>query len=127
MQVHPVADAFTQQMSFGLMAATSCVFGWFALDTERFIRFWLLKPPYKPRTVLVFRVLFIIWSLGGIYDAINLLLRMDEPSRHWFPLIKYSTLWSVIWWLMVNLVEWTNRRRRRNIDPSVPPHSGNIE
>lgn len=117
----PNPDPFTQQMSFAACVGAAFVFGWFARIPERFIRFWILKPPYKPRTVLIFRILFIAWSGSGAYGAINGLVRMDRTARDWSALLKYSIVWIVVWWLMVKFVELINQRRHRDVRSAPPP------
>ena len=74
------------------------------------MKFWV-KPPYKHRTIIIFRVLFAIWFLGAVQWLAQNLLRTSRPTRAYAEALGLGLAWSAAIWEMVNLVEWMNRKR----------------
>jgi hypothetical protein len=97
-------------MSLGFGLAMVLWALWWNLDYLRFMRFWV-KPPYKPRTVIIFRVLFALCLVGAIVGLFENALRKSRPAQTYIEAIGIGLAWSLAIWIMVNVVEWMNRKR----------------
>lgn len=69
-EVDPVLD----RMMLGFAVAVVFMTGWWNLQPQRFMRFWL-RPPYKPLTVVLFRLFFGANLIGAIYYLIAQITR----------------------------------------------------
>ena len=84
---------------------------WWNLDYLRFMKFWV-KPPYKHRTVIIFRILFALCFLSAVRWFVGNLLRSSRPPRAYVEALAVGIAWCFAIWAMVNMVEWVNRKRQ---------------
>jgi len=103
----PNLDKMTLGFGFAVVLWTL----WWNIDYLRFMKFWL-KPLYKQSTVVIFRVLFALWFLGAARWFFENLIRTTRPARVYAEALGVGIAWSLAILLMVNLVEWMNRKRQ---------------
>jgi len=70
-------DQVLDRMTLGFGVAVVFMTVWWNLQPLRFIRFWL-KPPYKRRTVILFRLFFAANLVGAIRYLIEALNRQQR-------------------------------------------------
>ena len=101
----PVLDRMTVAFAIALMFMTA----WWNLQPVRFIRFWL-KPPYKPRTVILFRFFFGANLVGAIRYFIAVVNRHQRVISEYGWIAGIAVAWIAVIWAMTTVVLRVARR-----------------
>src|SRR5689334_7724640 len=64
-------DPQLDRMTLGFAIAALFMTAWWNLQPRRFMKFWL-KPPYKPFTVILFRLFFAVNVIGAVWYIFDL-------------------------------------------------------
>ena len=79
------------------------------LTATRFMRFWL-KPPYRSRTVLLFRVFFAMNLVGAIWYLIGQMNHHQRPMSEYRAAAEIGAAMIAVIWVMVTTMLWLARR-----------------
>lgn len=107
-----MSDPFSEKMSLGLAVCGIAIFVWASLDYNRFIKFWMCKPaPYTRRVSIAFRLFFLACVLGGIWHLASTMATFGRSAMFYLSALPFAAAWFVVFFLMLHLVEWMNRKR----------------
>jgi hypothetical protein len=110
-----MTDITFGKMRTGFEVFAIGVFVWASIDYNRFIKFWMLRPaPYTRRVRLIFRLFFAACVLGGIWQIAEDVAKSGRPVVFYVTALPFTIAWSVVFFCMLNFVEWLNRKRRAN-------------
>jgi hypothetical protein len=103
-------DPVLDRMTLGFAVAALFVVAWWNLQPQRFMRFWL-KPPYKPRTVILFRVFFAVNLIGAIWNIIGQMNRHQRPMSEYRAAAEIAAAMIAVIWVMVTVMLWLAGRQ----------------
>jgi hypothetical protein len=109
-------DPMLDRMALGFAVAAVFMTGWWNLQPQRFMRFWL-KPPYKPRTVILFRLFFAANIIGAIWYLIGQVKRHQRPMSEYRTAAEIAAAWIAVMWAMVTVMLWFARRQDQSKTP----------
>jgi hypothetical protein len=100
-------------MSIGFAVNGIAIFVWASIDYNRFIKFWMLKPaPYTQRITIVFRLFFLACVVGGVWHLADFHLGSGRPFTFYLSVLSIVAVWFVVFFLLLHVVEWMNRKWR---------------
>jgi hypothetical protein len=105
-------DPMLDRMTLGFAVAVVFMTGWWNLQPQRFIRLWL-KPPYKPRTVILFRLFFAANIIGAIRYLIEQVNRHQRPMSEYRAAAEIAAAWIAAMWVMFTAALWFARRQSK--------------
>jgi hypothetical protein len=103
-------DPVLDRVNLGFAVAALFMVAWWNLKPQRFMRFWL-KPPYKPRTVVQFRLFFAADLVGAIWYLIGQLNRHQRPMSQYRAGAGIAAAMIAVIWVMVTVMLWLARRQ----------------
>lgn len=103
-------DPFLNQMNLGFAIAAVFMAGWWNIQPQRFMRFWM-KPPYKPLIAKLCKLFFAANLIGAIWYTAGLLIRYKGQQAGYGAVAKIAAGWIVVIWIMVTLVERMARKQ----------------
>jgi hypothetical protein len=108
-----MSDPTIEKISIGLVVCGIAIFVWASIDYNRFIKFWMVRPsPYTQRVRLLFRFFFLACIVGGVWQLIDAVSATGRPAIFYLNVLPFAMAWFVVFFLMLHLVEWMNRKRR---------------
>jgi hypothetical protein len=102
-------DPVIDRMNLGFAVASLFMVGWWNLQPQRFMRFWL-KPPYKPRTVFLFRAFFAANLIGAIWYLVGLMIHHQRPISEYRAAAGIAAIMFAVIWGMFTAMLWFSRR-----------------
>jgi hypothetical protein len=96
-------------MTLGFALAALFMVAWWNLQPQRFMRFWL-KPPYKPRTVVLFRAFFAANLIGAVWYLIGLTVRHQRPISEYRAALGVAAIMIAVISVMVTAMSRLGRR-----------------
>lgn len=102
-------DPLLDRTNLGFAVATLFMVTWWNLQPQRFMRFWL-KPPYRSRTVLLFRVFFAMNLVGAIWYLIGQMNHHQRPMSEYRAAAEIGAAMIAVIWVMVTTMLWLARR-----------------
>jgi len=102
-------DPVTDRLNLGFTISAVFMTAWWNLQPKRFMKFWL-KPPYKPLTIVLFRVFFAANVLGALSYSIGLVRHRHREWSEYGTVAETAVIAMVVIFLMVNAAEWMNRK-----------------
>jgi len=108
-------DPVLDRMTLGFAAAAVFLTAWWNLQPQRFMRFWL-KPPYKPLTVVLFRLFFAANLIGAVSYLVGQVNRHQRSTSQYLAAAEIAAAWISVIWVMVTVMLWLARRRDQNGD-----------
>jgi hypothetical protein len=106
-------DPVLDRMTLGFAAAAVFLTAWWNVQPRRFMRFWV-KPPYKPLTVVLFRLFFAANLVGAISYLVGQVNRHQRSTSQYFAAAEIAAAWISVIWAMVTVMLWLARRRDRS-------------
>jgi hypothetical protein len=103
-------DPVIDRMTLGFAAAAVFLTVWWNLQPQRFMRFWL-KPPYKPLTVILFRIFFAANLIGAVSYLIGQVNRQQRSTSQYLAAAEIAAAWITVIWVMITVMLWFARRR----------------
>jgi uncharacterized membrane protein len=94
-------------LGFGFAALVVTL--WWNLDYRRFMKYWV-RPPYKSRTIIIFRVLFAVWFLGAASWFLQNLVRTSLSRREYAEMVGAGLAWFLLFWAMETIVARVGRK-----------------
>ena len=96
------------------------VFLWASIDYNRFIKLWIHKPaPYTRQVKFVFRAFFLACVGGGLWGVAEDIARSEKRATFYLAAIPFTGAWFVVFYFMLRMVEWMNRKREINSNHST--------
>ena len=83
---------------------------WWNVQYLRFMRFWI-EPPYKPWTVLIFRVFFALCFGGALFSSVQDIMHTQRSQVRPFETLKFCLGWGLAMVALVYLAEAIKRKR----------------
>lgn len=102
----PGLDRMTLGFSVAMVFMTAC----WNLQPLRFIRFWL-KPPYKPTTVILFKVFFAANLIGAIRYLVGQINRHQRTFSEYQAAAGIAGAWIAVVWVAFTVALWFAHRR----------------
>ena len=109
-------DPMLDRMILGFAVAAVFMTARWNLQPQRFMRLWL-KPPYKPRTVILFRLFFAANIIGAIWYLIGQVNRHQRPMSEYRAAAEVAAAWIAVMWVMVTATLWFIRRQDQSETP----------
>ena len=108
-----MTDPTMARVSFGAAVVGIAVFVWASIDYNKFIKFWMVRPaPYSKRVRIVFRLFFLACVVGGVSHLADTMPPSGTPLTFYLGALVFAVVWFVVFFLMLNFVEWMNRKWR---------------
>jgi hypothetical protein len=106
-------DPTVARMDLGFTVCIIAVFVWASIDYNRFIKFWMLRPaPYRPLVVILFRIFFLAFVLGGSWQLITTAVELRKSAIFYLGALPFAVGWFAVFFLMINHLERRSRRWR---------------
>ena len=109
-------DPVLDRLNLGFLTAAVFLTGWCNLQPQRFIRLWL-KPPYKPVTLILFRLSFAANLIGAISYLIEQVNRHHRSMAQYRAAAEIAAAWIAVIWGMVTVALWFARQRDQAGNP----------
>lgn len=109
-------DPVVDRTTLGFAAAAVFLTAWWNLQPQRFIRFWL-KPPYKPSTVILFRLFFAANLVGAVSQLVRQVDRHHRAMSQYRAAAEVAAAGIAVIWVMVTVMFWFAHRRDQTINP----------
>jgi hypothetical protein len=103
-------DPQLDRMTLGFGIAAFFMTAWWNLQPKRFMKFWI-KPPYKPFTVVLFKLFFAANVIGAAWYMFDLLRRRHRELSEYRDVAVIAAVCIAVIFVMVTTAEWVNRRR----------------
>lgn len=103
-------DPLLDRMNLGFAIAAVFLTAWWNLEPVRFIRLWL-KPPYKPLTVILFRLFFAANLVGAVLYLVGQVNRHQRSMSQYRAVAEIAAAWIAVIWVMMTVMLWIARRR----------------
>jgi hypothetical protein len=103
-------DPMIRHMNLGFGIAVVFVTGWWNLGWRRFMKFFRITESSKPALLMLFRAFLAANFVGSVWNLVRLMMSGDLSRADYLLGIEIGVGIVGVVWLMVNVVEWMNRR-----------------
>jgi hypothetical protein len=102
-------DPVLKHMNVGFGIAVVFVSAWWNLHWQRFMKLWV-KPPYKPVTILLFRLFFAANFVGAVLYLVGQVTRPTFLKSDYLPSAEAGAAMIGVWWVMIVGAEWSRKK-----------------
>jgi hypothetical protein len=103
-------NANINQINFGFGIAMLFMTAWLNMQPQRFMRLWL-RPPYKPLTILLFRLFFAANLVGACWNLAQKIFQHGGPISGYLSGVEIGLVMCAVIWCMFSLVLWMVRKQ----------------
>jgi hypothetical protein len=107
-------DPFLNRTNLGFAIAIVFITAWWNVQPQRFMRFWA-KPPYKTRTITLFRMFFAANFIGALWHVFAQFKSFRASAFGFGGVMEIAAAWIAVMWVMVVFQEWMANRQGRHV------------